>query len=162
MKITTANYQRDGAITGEALIDGEIRQFIFNESDTHPLAEEFRNALKSVEIEPYIAPKEERLEAALIALEAEKETALKELKVEYDGARYDADERSQLRVTGAVTLLSLAPEGTRQEWIDADNVTRDLTISDLAAIGSLIAQRVTEIALAYRAAKDAAIESAAE
>ena len=101
--------------------------------------------------------KEQRIEAALSALEAEKNAKLQSLKIEYNGANYDADERSQLRVTGAVTLLSLAPSGTTQQWVDADNITRELSAGDLAAIGAIIANTITQITLDYRAKKDAAI-----
>jgi hypothetical protein len=100
--------------------------------------------------------KEQRIETALAELEGEKEAALKTLKVEYNGASYDADEKSQSLINGAVTLLMLAPAGSTQEWIDADNVKRDLTLQDLAAIGALIGAKLTEITIGYRAKKDAA------
>jgi hypothetical protein len=117
-----------------------------------PISEE--EALKILNPPP---TKEQRIETALAELESEKEAALKTLKVEYNGASYDADERSQMRISGAVTLLTLAPAGTAQTWIDADNTPRSLTLGDLAAIGALIAAKVTEITVSYRAKKDAAI-----
>jgi hypothetical protein len=116
-----------------------------------PISEEEANAI----INPPLT-KEQRIEAAIAELENEKAEALRTLKVEYGGAEYDADEKSQSLINGAVTLLMLAPAGTAQEWIDANNVKRDLTLQDLAAIGALIGAEVTQITIAYRQKKDAA------
>jgi hypothetical protein len=101
--------------------------------------------------------KEQRIEAAVAALNGEKEEKLNTLKVRYQDANYDADERSQTRIIGAVTLLSQAPAGAAQSWIDADNTERELTAADLAAIGALIAREITSITLEYRAKKDAVL-----
>jgi hypothetical protein len=103
--------------------------------------------------------KEQRIETAVVALDAERDAKLAALKVEYNGANYDADEKSRALITSAAMLLSLAPAGTTQEWIGADNIVRNLTLQDLAAIGSLIGQEVTRLTIEYRLKKDAAIEA---
>ncbi|MDR2152757.1 MAG: DUF4376 domain-containing protein [Helicobacteraceae bacterium] len=91
----------------------------------------------------------------IAAINAERDAELAALIVEYNGARYDADEKSQLRMTAALSLLSVAGDGASQEWIDADNIARSLSANDFAQIGALIARKVTAIMLAARAKKDA-------
>jgi hypothetical protein len=118
------------------------------------------DALIDGALPPLSPPSKERLiEQTIAEINAERDKTLGDLVVDYNGARYDGDERSQLRITGAVTLLSLAPAGTTQQWIDADNITRELNARDLASIGALIAAKVTQITIEYRAKKDAAIEA---
>jgi hypothetical protein len=144
--------------------DAQVYAYEDNQMDwvreNNKIAELKLTAISEAEANALINPppsKEELLQQALSLLDNEKEERLKKLKVNYNGANYDADERSQLRVTGAVTLLALAPEGITQSWIDADNQTRELTAHDLAAIGAAIANAITAITLEYRAKKDEAI-----
>ncbi|MDR0664284.1 MAG: DUF4376 domain-containing protein [Helicobacteraceae bacterium] len=108
-------------------------------------------------LEPPKPTKEQRIARVISEINAERDARLLNLIVEYNGARYDADEKSQLRMTAALALLSAAPPGTTQSWIDADNAARELSASDFAAIGAIIAQEVTRIMLAARERKDAAI-----
>jgi hypothetical protein len=101
--------------------------------------------------------KEQKIEVALSALKSEKEEKLKDLIVPYKGVDYDANERSQIRIAGAVTLLSLAPPETSLEWVDANDEIRTLNAQDLTAIGASIAEKLAEITLDYVAKKAAAI-----
>ncbi|MDR2153063.1 MAG: DUF4376 domain-containing protein [Helicobacteraceae bacterium] len=101
--------------------------------------------------------KEQRIAREIAAINRERDAELAALIVEYNGAKYDADEKSQLRMTAVLSLLSVAGENATQEWIDADNITRSLTANDFAQIGEIIAQKVTQIMFEARQRKDAAI-----
>lgn len=101
--------------------------------------------------------KAERTERALAELKREKEALLDKLTVTYNGVDYDANERSQIRINGAITLLSLAPEGTTQDWVSASDETHALTSRDLIALGAAIAAKLSEITFDYAARKAALI-----
>ncbi|MDR1911623.1 MAG: hypothetical protein LBQ52_04670 [Helicobacteraceae bacterium] len=90
--IQTATKTRDGAITGEATIEGEKRIYIWRETDNHPLSDTFREAIENYVknggiIEPYIPTESETLndeKTALLKLLAD--TDYKAIKATENGA----------------------------------------------------------------------------
>lgn len=146
------------------IADGQIYAYEDNQMDwvreNNKIEELGLEPITQTEADAILNPpptKEQRIATAVSEINAERDAELIGLVVEYNGASFDADEKSQLRMTAALTLLSAAPAGTAQSWITADNSTRELTAGDFAAIGAIIAAKVTEIMLAARLKKDAAI-----
>ncbi|SEL11782.1 protein of unknown function [Roseateles sp. YR242] len=80
----------------------------------------------------------------------------------WDGSVFDADERAQLRIMGAVQLAAQAVAAGQpfsMDWTLADNSIRTLSAADLMALGEALGQQVAsahETARLLREAIDAA------
>lgn len=80
----------------------------------------------------------------------------------WDGSEFDADERSQARIQGAVLLALLAAQSAAEfstEWTLADNTVRTLSGADMIAVGQALSVHVAA-AHALGRTKRAAIEAA--
>lgn len=117
MKIINAKREKDGQITGECVIDGERKLFMFSESDNHPLADRFREALNGVEIAPYI-PSE------LEILTEEKERLLKLLS--------DTDYKAIKATENGGSLAEINPQLALERQAARDRINAiDARLSEL-------------------------------
>lgn len=73
----------------------------------------------------------------------ERSAAMANLVVEYNGVRYDADEKSQGRLARYVSSSYDNTEPVK--WVDADNQIQELTIDDLQKILALAVEKTAEI-----------------
>lgn len=74
----------------------------------------------------------------------------------FDGMRYDCDDLSVQRITGAAVLGILNP-AFETPWITFDNSVVTLSASDLAGLGAAAAQHVATQLFRARGLKDAAL-----
>lgn len=94
---------------------------------------------------------------ALVDLEEEKETKLKEMKEIRDKAElmpvngFDVDEKSLMRISNAITVLGVT-QGTI-EWTLADNTTREVNVQDLQSVILGLAQQSNDVHEKYRELK---------
>lgn len=80
--------------------------------------------------------------------------------VEYKGKVYQSDERDQMLITQSVVLYSAqgkTPKGFA--WISKDNSFNEFDLSDLMALGALVAKKVSECYTKARELKDKAIQA---
>ena len=93
---------------------------------------------------------------AEIAQEREKKLAG---GVTFNGVRYDSDDKAQLRITGAITQMSiLSGQGIEmppQAWVAMDDSVHQLQMADLIALGMAVSAHVTACVLAANAHKTA-------
>jgi len=59
----------------------------------------------------------------------------------WDGSTFDSDEKSQNRITGAVTLAQINP-AFAIDWVLADNTTRTLGQNDMLQVGGALGTHV--------------------
>ena len=71
--------------------------------------------------------------------------AAAEAPIEVDGRVYDCDEKSQIRIAGAVRLAQLAPAGWSIDWTLADNSVATLSAADLIAVGVAVGARTDAV-----------------
>lgn len=73
----------------------------------------------------------------------ERNAAVARLTVEYNGVRYDADEKSQDRLA---RYISSSYDGAEPiKWVDAENQVQELTIDDLQKILALAVEKTAEL-----------------
>lgn len=72
--------------------------------------------------------------------------------VEYNGNRYDYDDKARDRINAAIIALDIT--GQSIDWTTADNQDVKVTANDLRCVIAMVAQRSNALHLAYRAAKD--------
>lgn len=102
------------------------------------------------------APTLDQIRAAKIAQIDRARDAALEAGFLFDGVRYDCDDLSVQRITGAAVLSILNPAFTTP-WITFDNSVVVLTASDLAGLGAAAAQHVATQLFRARGLKDAAL-----
>jgi len=87
---------------------------------------------------------EERRYSAWQSMKANRdEQNLKPIVV--NGNLFDANQLSQQRINGAVTLAMLAPDSWTIEWTLADNTTVTLTKQDILDLGIAIGTRTSQV-----------------
>lgn len=85
----------------------------------------------------------------------------------WGGSSFDADERAQARIHGAVQLASMAIAAGSPftlDWTLADNTVRTLSAADVVALGGALAMQIRvahEVARSLRASIENAIDAAA-
>jgi len=86
----------------------------------------------------------ERKRDKRIEVTSARENALRTLRVEFDGAYFEGDETSVLRMSTAISAWERAvkradPRAPQViEWLDADNVPRSLTLSQLIELADRV------------------------
>lgn len=63
----------------------------------------------------------------------------------WDGSLFDSDPVSQQRLTAAVTLAQISPNGFEVSWTLKDNTVRLLTASDLLGVGAALGGHVASV-----------------
>ena len=74
--------------------------------------------------------------------------------IEYNGNRYDYDEKARDRINAAIVALDLQGEGATIDWTTADNQDVKVTANDLRMIIAAVAVRSNVLHNAYRVAKE--------
>lgn len=74
--------------------------------------------------------------------------------IEYNGNRYDYDEKARDRINAAIIALSLQGEGATIDWTTADNQTVKVTANDLRMVIAAVAVRSNTLHMAYRKARE--------
>lgn len=91
-------------------------------------------------------------QAKIAQIDRARDTALEDGFI-FDGVRYDCDDLSVQRITGAAVLGILNP-AFETPWITFDNSVVTLSASDLAGLGAAAAQHVATQLFKARALKD--------
>ena len=105
------------------------------------------------ETPPYVPPLEEVQAAKLAEMKATRDT-LETEPVEYNGNRYDYDDKARERINAAIIALELQGEGATIDWTTADNADTPVTANDLKMIIAAVAVRSNKLHTAYRIAKE--------
>lgn len=103
------------------------------------------------ETPPYVPPLEEMQEQKIVKLKAKRDE--EEVKpIEYQGNRYDYDDKARDRINAAIIALDIT-EGSI-EWTTADNSNVPVTAQDLRNIIAAVAIRSNELHVKYRSLKE--------
>lgn len=103
------------------------------------------------ETPPYVPPLEEVQAAKLAEMKATRDT-LETEPVEYNGNRYDYDDKARDRINAAITALDIS--GQSIEWTTADNTNVLVTANDLRGVIAAVAMRSNELHIKYRELKE--------
>ena len=103
------------------------------------------------ETPPYVPPLEEVQATKLSELKSTRDT-LETEPIEYNGNRYDYDDKARDRINAAITALDIT-EGSI-EWTTADNTNVTVTAQDLRNIIAAVAIRSNELHVMYRNLKE--------
>ena len=78
---------------------------------------------------------------------AERSDAVSKITVEVDGMTFDGDEKSQDRMSRAITMFTSSglPADTTTSWVLADNTVAQVTIGQLTQALLLAGQKQTEL-----------------
>lgn len=98
-------------------------------------------------------PIEQLRQRKILTLKRQRDTAEVE-PIEYNGHRFDYDDKARDRINAAIIALSLQGEGATIEWTTADNADTPVTANDLKMIIAAVAVRSNKLHTAYRAAKE--------
>lgn len=108
--------------------------------------------IKSKADREYVPPTFEEIVAAKLAeLKATRDT-LETEPVEYNGNRYDYDDKARDRINAAIIALDIS--GQSIEWTTADNTNVAVTAQDLRNIIAAVAIRSNELHVKYRNLKE--------
>ena len=100
----------------------------------------------------YVAPTFEEIVAAKLSeLKSTRDTRETE-PVEYNGNRYDYDEKARDRINAAIIALDIT--GQSIEWTTADNTNVAVTAQDLRNIIAAVALRSNDLHVKYRELKE--------
>ena len=100
----------------------------------------------------YVAPTFEEIVAAKLAeMKATRDT-LETEPVEYNGNRYDYDDKARDRINAAIIALDIS--GQSIEWTTADNTNVAVTAQDLRNIIAAVALRSNALHVKYRNLKE--------
>lgn len=103
------------------------------------------------ETPPYVPPLEEIQEQKIAKLKAKRDE--EEVKpIEYQGNRYDYDDKARDRINAAIIALDIT--GQSIEWTTADNTNVTVTAQDLRNIIAAVAIRSNELHVKYRSLKE--------
>lgn len=121
------------------------------------LCEDILNSIDTLvtnkEKREYVAPTLHELkQAKLSELKTTRDT-LETEPIEYNGNRYDYDEKARDRINAAIIALDVQGEGAKISWTTADNEDAVVTAADLRAIVAAVAVRSNLLHIAYRKAK---------
>nr|DAR29327.1 MAG TPA: protein of unknown function (DUF4376) [Caudoviricetes sp.] len=109
------------------------------------------------ETPPYVPPLEEVQATKLSKLKSTRDT-LETEPIEYNGNRYDYDDKARDRINAAIIALDVQTAQTKAvasiDWTTADNADVKVTADDLRCVIAMVAQRSNALHVAYRAAKD--------
>ena len=143
----------------------ENHKFILIDEDRQRLENTipFMPGLKETDIAPYkdseieqgydgawyekgYAP-DEPAEVTLQKAKAERSDAVSRITVEVDGMIFDGDEKSQDRMSRAITMFTSSglPADTTTAWVLADNTVAQVTIDQLTQALLLAGQKQTEL-----------------
>lgn len=171
----TAKVQVGGWITEAARLEGQLAVFNWfplvprSALNMQDLAATAETALVQFEGSPWLGGSLVSAPSDLAGAKARRWAMIKQQRndhefglLSWDGCAFDADQRSQARIQGAVQLASLAAAAGEQftmPWTLADNSVRTLDSADVVALGQALAQQVSgahEIARGLRLQIDAA------
>lgn len=108
--------------------------------------------IKSKADREYVAPTFEEIVAAKLSeLKATRDT-LETEPVEYNGNRYDYDDKARDRINAAIIALDIS--GQSIEWTTADNTNVAVTAQDLRNIIAAVALRSNDLHIKYRELKE--------
>lgn len=103
------------------------------------------------ETPPYVPPLEEVQEQKIAKLKAKRDE--EEVKpIEYQGNRYDYDDKARDRINTAIIALDIT--GQSIEWTTADNTNVAVTAQDMRNIIAAVAVRSNELHVKYRSLKE--------
>lgn len=103
------------------------------------------------EMPPYFTPLEEVQATKLSELKTTRDT-LETEPIEYNGNRYDYDDKARDRINAAIIALDIT--GQSIEWTTADNTNVIVTAQDLRNIIAAVAVRSNELHVKYRSLKE--------
>ena len=103
------------------------------------------------ETPPYVPPLEEVQAAKLSELKTTRDT-LETGPIEYNGSRYDYDDKARDRINAAIIALDIT--GQSIEWTTADNTNVAVTAQDLRNIIAAVTVRSNELHVKYRELKE--------
>lgn len=103
------------------------------------------------ETPPYVPPLEEVQAAKLAELKTTRDT-LETEPIEYNGSRYDYDDKARDRINAAIIALDIS--GQSIEWTTADNTNVLVTADDLRAVVANVAVRSNQLHVKYRELKE--------
>lgn len=108
--------------------------------------------IKSKADREYVAPTFEEIVAAKLAeLKATRDT-LETEPIEYQGNRYDYDDKARDRINAAIIALDIS--GQSIEWTTADNTNVAVTADDLRGVVANVAVHSNELHIKYRELKE--------
>ena len=108
--------------------------------------------IKSKADREYVAPTFEEIVAAKLSeLKSTRDTRETE-PVEYNGSRYDYDDKARDRINAAIIALDIS--GQSIEWTTADNTNVAVTDQDLRNIIAAVALRSNDLHIKYRELKE--------
>lgn len=106
----------------------------------------------------YVAPTFEEIVSAKLSELKLTRDALETEPIEYNGNRYDYDDKARDRINAAIIALDVQTAQAKAtasiDWTTADNADVKVTANDLRMVIVMIAQRSNALHVAYRAAKD--------
>lgn len=108
--------------------------------------------IKSKADREYVAPTFEEIVAAKLAELKTTRDTLETEPVEYNGNRYDYDEKARDRINAAIIALDIT--GQSIEWTTADNTNGAVTAQDLRNIIAAVALRSNDLHIKYRELKE--------
>lgn len=108
--------------------------------------------IKSKADREYVAPTFEEIVAAKLAELKTTRDTLETEPVEYNGNRYDYDDKARDRINAAIIALDIT--GQSIEWTTADNTNVAVTAQDLRNIIAAVAVRSNDLHVKYRNLKE--------
>lgn len=109
--------------------------------------------IKSKADREYVPPTFEEIVAAKLSELKTTRDTLETEPIEYNGNRYDYDDKARDRINAAIIALDIAGEGASLSWTTAGNTEATVTANDLRAIIAAVAVRSNELHIRYRNAK---------
>ena len=100
----------------------------------------------------YVAPTFEEIVAAKLSELKSTRDTLETGPIEYQGNRYDYDDKARDRINAAIIALDIT--GQSIEWTTADNTNVTVTAQDLRNIIAAVALRSNELHVKYRSLKE--------
>lgn len=95
--------------------------------------------------------------AKVAELKAQRDVAEVE-PIEYNGNKFDYDDKARERINAAIIALDVQSEQTKSvasiDWTTADNKDVKVTADDLRTVIALVANRSNSLHVAYREAKE--------
>ena len=108
--------------------------------------------IKSKADRGYVAPTFEEIVAAKLSELKTTRDTLETEPIEYNGNRYDYDDKARDRINAAIMALDIT--GQSIEWTTADNTNVAVTAQDLRNIIAAVALRSNDLHIKYRELKE--------
>lgn len=112
--------------------------------------------IKSKADREYVAPTFEEIVAAKLSELKTTRDTLETEPIEYNGNRYDYDDKARDRINAAIIALDIT--GQSIEWTTADNTNVIVTAQDLRNIIAAVAVRSNELHVRYRNLKEQVLD----